>query len=213
MAGKSMLDLPAKLVAFDLDGTLLRGDTACLAIATRLGQRERMLEMERLTERDDILAAREEMTGWYQSVSMADLCASLEELVLAPGTLKAFQLLKQCQIRIAIISVTWDFAVAWVAQRLGADSYVGSRYYANGLIGHFWPEDKPRWLRALAESFGLQMDQVAAVGDSPGDFPMLRVVGHPFFVGKSRPSGIDHLTHYPDGNILSIARQLVDGDQ
>lgn len=200
---------PIRLVAFDLDGTLLRGDTGCLALATPLGKRERMLEMERLTERDAIAAAREEMAGWYRAVSMKDLCASLTAVLLAPGTREAFQLLKQHWIRTAIISVTWDFAVAWVARNLGADYFVGTQYQADGPIGHFWPEDKPRWLRALAESLGLRMDQVAAVGDSVGDLPMLRVVAFPFFVGPTRPSGIDHLVHRPDGDILSIARDLI----
>src|SRR6185437_9618675 len=76
---------PIDLVAFDLDGTLLRGDTVCLAIATRLGRRERMFELERLTSREDIRAAREEMATWYRAVPMTELLASLETLQFAPG--------------------------------------------------------------------------------------------------------------------------------
>lgn len=112
---------PIDLVAFDLDGTLLRGDTVCLAIATCLGRRARMLELERLTSREDIRRAREEMADWYRSAPMRDLAASLETLQLAPGTREGCELLKQCGIHTAIVSITWEFAVAHVARMLGAD--------------------------------------------------------------------------------------------
>jgi len=39
-----------RLVAFDLDGTLLHGDTVCEAIARRLGQLKRMQELEHRTQ-------------------------------------------------------------------------------------------------------------------------------------------------------------------
>jgi len=42
------------LVAFDLDGTLLRGSTVCECIADGLGRRAEMARFERLTAQDDI---------------------------------------------------------------------------------------------------------------------------------------------------------------
>lgn len=39
-----------RLVAFDLDGTLLRGDTVCEALARRMGHFERMRELEAIQE-------------------------------------------------------------------------------------------------------------------------------------------------------------------
>ena len=200
---------PILLVAFDLDGTLLRGDTVCLALATQLGKRERMQEMERLTARDDIAAAREEMAAWYRGVPIDDLCASLAAIPLAPGTREAFQLLKQHQIETAIVSITWDFAVASIANNLGADHFVGTQYQADGPVGHFWPEDKPRWLQSLASGLDLSMDQLAAVGDSASDLPMLRAVGRPIYIGHTRPTGLDHLLHCPNADVLDIARDLI----
>ncbi|MGH2458877.1 MAG: HAD-IB family phosphatase [Chloroflexota bacterium] len=200
---------PIALVAFDLDGTLVRGDTICLAIATHLGRRDRMLAMERLTAREAIISAREEMAGWYRSRPMSELCDALKALPLAPGAREGFQLLKDYEVAIAIVSVTWDFAVAHFARELGAGYYVGTAFSFDQPIAHFWPEDKPRYLTGLAGSLGLSLDQVAAVGDSPGDLAMLDAVGYPFFVGQTRPSEPDRLVHLPDGNILAIAKAIV----
>lgn len=50
-----------RLVAFDLDGTLLRGDTVCEAMARQLGCSSQMKVFERLTARECISAAREDM--------------------------------------------------------------------------------------------------------------------------------------------------------
>ena len=66
-----------RLAAFDLDGTLLRGQTACEAIAKRI---ERMRELERL-ESTDI----EEMAEWYSDFTFSDLCNHLAAVRVAPG--------------------------------------------------------------------------------------------------------------------------------
>ena len=52
-----------RLAAFDLDGTLLRGRTACEAIAKGIGRLGRMRELEQLESNqiEEITAAREEM--------------------------------------------------------------------------------------------------------------------------------------------------------
>ncbi len=78
-----------RLVAFDLDGTLLRGDTICEGIARRLGHLERMREFERLTEIGAMTAAREELAGYYRQVTTAVLQDCLGTLRLAPGLSRA----------------------------------------------------------------------------------------------------------------------------
>jgi len=200
---------PVRLVAFDLDGTLIRADTCCEALARPLGRLERMREFERRTTVEDIAAARAEMATWYGDTPRAALCAPLAAVPLAPGVREGFRLLRERGIRTAIISVTWDFAVAWFARELGADHYVGTGLAADGRITHFWPEDKARWLAALAGRLGTGLDAVAAVGDSAGDLPMLRIVGTPFFVGRTLPAGLTSFAHCPDGDIGRIVRHII----
>ena len=103
---------PIGLVAFDLDGTLLRGDTVCLRIARRIGRLERMREFEALVAEADIRAAREEMALWYHGLGPDDLCAHLAPEMLAPGAAEGFALLRERGIATAIVSITWDFATA-----------------------------------------------------------------------------------------------------
>ena len=81
-----------------------------------------------------------------------------------------------------------------------------------GAVAQFWPEDKARWPRELAAGRGIPMGQVAAVGDSWGDVPMLRAVGHPYFVGASLPSGLERAVHVPDGDIRRVAEDVLTRD-
>jgi len=78
---------PIRLVAFDLDGTLIRADTCCEALARPLGRLERMREFERRTTVEDIAAARVEMAGWYGGVPNDTCPGRLLHPQSDPGTL------------------------------------------------------------------------------------------------------------------------------
>ncbi len=206
-----MIRTPVSLVAFDLDGTLIRGDTVCQAIAREMGHLERMNELERLTALEDIAAARSELVSYYASETREQLLSHVERCKLAPGAEEGFALLRYHKVRTAIVSITWTFAVEWFARKLGADYWVGTRLSEDGHVDHFWPEDKARWVRDLMRDLGLRRGQVAAVGDSWGDAQMLRTVGHPFYLGETLPSGLE-ATHCPSGDIAEVTRRILDLD-
>jgi HAD superfamily phosphoserine phosphatase-like hydrolase len=198
------------MVAFDLDGTLLRGETVCESLARALGHGARMHELERAATTDELRAARAEMAGWYAPAGPAALLACLAAMPLAPGVANGFALLRRCGVATAIVSITWEFAVAHFARALGADHHVGTRLGPGGAIEHFWPADKPVWLAALARQLGAPMDRVAAVGDSAGDVPMLLAAGAAYFVGTTMPSSLaGHAVHCPDAAIDDLARLIV----
>ncbi len=73
-----------KLVAFDLDGTLLRGDTVCLGIAKELGHYGRMLEMEGASDSGLIESHRKEMASWYLQSGRARVDLGLKNVTLRP---------------------------------------------------------------------------------------------------------------------------------
>ena len=203
-----------RLVAFDLDGTLVRGETCVEAIARSLGHLHHVREFEALSPRQlkEVASARERMAHWYAASTPAELCASLSSLELAPGAEAAFRLLRRHGVQTAIVSITWEFAVKWFARRLGADYFVGTRLLHDGRVEHFWPQDKGSWLTALMRQLGVRREEVAAVGDSVGDIELLRAAGHPFLVGSVRPAELDDVPHHPDGNLAEIALSLV-GDR
>ncbi len=193
-----------RLVAFDLDGTLIRGATICETLAESFGRLSRMREIEQLRDLAQIRAAREEMLSWYGDGPLDALCERLADVQIAPGAQQAFTLLAQRGVVTVIISITWSFAVAWFARRFGAAAWIGTDVLA-GEVRHFWPGDKPVWLAAYAARQGISISDVAAVGDSQGDVPMLAAVGHPVFVGAALPAEIAHAVHAPHADLRDVA--------
>ena len=202
-----------KLVAFDLDGTLLRGDSVWEAIARGIGRLERVREMEEQIAPDqiaEVTAARKESAGWYSAYTFDELLQHVTSMQIAPGVDEGFALLRQHGFKTALVSLTWEFAVEWFADRFGADYFVGTALTPDGQITHFWPEDKALWLAELAGKLGVDMSDVAAVGDTRGDVPMLIAVGHPYWVGDTVPPELDEKVVYqPDGDIRSVAESVV----
>lgn len=202
-----------RIAAFDLDGTLLRGQTACEAIAQGIGRIERMRELEQLesTQTEEIMAAREEMADWYSAFTLGYLCEQLTATRVAPGVDAGFTLLRDHGFKIAIVSLTWEFAVEWFAERLGADHSVGTGLSSGGVITHFWPQDKALWLTRLAAKLGVDTKDVAAVGDSSGDIPMLLSVGHRYWVGQTTPPQLNgKVIHEPAGDMRLVAHRIVE---
>ena len=197
-----------RVAAFDLDGTLLRGDTVCQVIARRLGHLASTNEIERLRDRAAIASARHELAGYYRPVSPDRLRAFLDDCTLAPGARQGLTLLKSRGSALVIVSITWSVAVEHFTGRLGADHGVGTVLNHDGEIEHCWPDDKPQWLASLMRQMHLTSTQVAAVGDSPGDAGMLNLRPHAFIVGRALPSGLA-AAHRPEGDILAIAREIV----
>ena len=198
-----------RIAAFDLDGTLLRGQTACEAIAMGIGRIGRMREFEELGS-----SQIEEMAEWYSSFTFSDLCKHLTAIRVAPGVDEGFALLHDHGFKIAIVSLTWEFAVEWFANRLGADYSVGTGLSPGGLITHFWPQDKALWLTGLAAKLGVDMKDVAAVGDSGGDIPMLLSVGHRFWVGETiLPQLEGKVIHEPTGDMRLVAHRIIEAQR
>jgi HAD superfamily phosphoserine phosphatase-like hydrolase len=199
-----------RLVAFDLDGTLIRELTCVQAIGGAIGRAEECRAFERgLVMRDveGVTASRETMAGWYRPFSLAELTSGLADLTLAPGAAEAFGVLREHGVATAIVSITWSFAVEWFAEMLGADHAFGTRLTPTG-IEHVWPADKGRWLEQLMAREGLDSSQVAAVGDSDGDRELLEAAGMRFFVGRTALD-VANLTHVPNGDLAEIARRIV----
>jgi HAD superfamily phosphoserine phosphatase-like hydrolase len=199
-----------KLVAFDVDGTLLRGLTICECIAAGIGKQQEMQTIEQqLTSTADIAAARAKMVSWYRDHDRATLLQHVQTATLAPGAREGVADLKRAGVQVALVSITWQFAVEWLAVELGADWAVGTQWCADDEIVHFWPADKATWLAGRVADLGLHPAQIAAVGDSSGDLPMLKYAGTGYFVGQNPTELPSHVKHWPAADIADIARDLL----
>jgi phosphoserine phosphatase len=206
-----MSSIPRGLVAFDLDGTLLRGATVCELLAQPLGRLEEMRRLEALTSEDDIARARQEMAGWYRGHDLAELQRSLTDAHWAPGAKEAVGMLQKEGVEVAIASITWRFAVSWFAQQLRVRHFLGTAMLSNGAIEHVWGRDKARWVSGLAGAYKLPLGRVAAVGDSTTDSELLCAAGVRIFVGANPPSSITDLIYLPGADLRTVAQRILDG--
>jgi phosphoserine phosphatase len=202
---------PRGVVAFDLDGTLLRGPTVCELLAEPLGRLPEMRRFEALAAEADIAAARREMARWYQGHTPEQLCAALEAARWAPGAREGVALLQQHGVEVVIASITWRFAVEWVAQRLGVARVLGTKLDPDGGVLDVWPRDKARWLEDVRAELALPAERVAAVGDSGSDAELLSAASLRFYVGAGPPPALPALAHRPAGDLLAIARETLAG--
>jgi phosphoserine phosphatase len=200
---------PRGVVAFDLDGTLLRGPTVCELLAAPLGRRAEMQRFESLTSEAEIAAARREMARWYAGRSERELCAALDAAAWAPGAREGVALLQAEGVAVAIASITWRFAVEWVGARLGVTRCLGTRLEPDGRVAHVWPRDKARWLVETAAELGVPAARTAAVGDSHGDADLLAAARLRFFVGPGAPPPVAGVVHQPAGDVAAIAREVL----
>jgi phosphoserine phosphatase len=168
-----------------------------------------MYAIERLTSTEDIAVARAEMVSWYRHHDMSTLLRLVQTVTFAPGAREGIAALRRSGVRVALVSITWQFALDWLATDLGVDFAVGTRWCEDGTIAHFWPDDKAMWLAHSAAKFGLLRAEIAAVGDSAGDVPMLSYAGIGYFVGRDKPDLPEHVRHWPAGNIAEIVHDMV----
>ena len=201
--------MPIRLVAFDLDGTLIRGRNSLAVLGTALGHPEWEQQMEILHMRGEAPEEMRRRVAPWRGLSTAELCRPLERSPFAPDVDEAFRLLHERHVTTAIVSISWDFLVGWFAKRFGAGHWAAVGFGPDGTVTPFWPEDKGPWLERLAASLHVDRDEIAAVGDSPRDASMFRAAGHSFYVGRGSPEGLDGVRHYPDGNMADVARTIL----
>ncbi len=198
------------IVAFDLDGTLLRGRTVCEILATPCGRLAEVREFETTSSEAAIAAGRSAMAGWYRDVPMQTLLTALESAEWAPGAAQGVALLRSHGIEVVVASITWRFAVQWFAERLGIRRYLGTDLSSEGAVVDVWPRDKGRWLRDLALELSVPPGRLAAVGDSAGDIELLRAASFRVFVGHGVPAGISNIHHWPNEKIEVVAKRIID---
>lgn len=209
MIGKDRNIPNPQLMAFDVDGTLLRGENICGCIARNIGRSAEMDAFERLRSREEMTIGRQTMLEWYAPFNKPKLIGYLQDLRLAPGVREGFARLRAEGIKIALVSITWQFAVEWLAADLGADYAVGTGLTEDHQLVHFWPEDKATWLEALLKKLELERHSLVAVGDSHGDIPMLQLARRGYFVGSDLPQELPHVHHWPDADISAIVADVL----
>jgi HAD superfamily phosphoserine phosphatase-like hydrolase len=198
-----------RLVAFDLDGTLIRGRNSLAVVGAGLGHPEWEQQMEILSMRGEAPEEMRKRVAPWLEFSTGELSRQLVHSRFAPGVDEAFRLLHERHVTTAIVSISWSFIVEWFAKRFGAAYCAAVGFNPDGTVAPFWPEDKGPWLEKLMAKLHVTQHEVVAVGDSPRDASLFGAAGHSFYVGTERPEGLDGIQHYPEGNIATVVRAIL----
>jgi len=149
------------------------------------------------------------MARWYAGQSADELNHHLRNAEWAPDAQEAVRQLQGAGVQVAVVSVTWGFAVQWFAEQLNVAEYLGTELFSSGVINHVWGRDKARFVRGLASKSGVPSHRIAAIGDSRGDIEMLKEARLPFFMGTTVPFESDELIHLPQADLRVVAARIL----
>lgn len=175
-----------RLAGFDLDGTLVYGDTVLLHVSRHLGKYQIVRELVagyesfRLTN----FEVAHNAAQIFEGLRKGDLFGLMEDIPRLHDIGQCIEYMHDRNIRCAVATVTFDFASEWFATRYGFDSYNGIELavddrgrYTGEVLRHVNEDDKATFIRQLAMDAGTSLDDVIYVGDSRSDLPTFSIVG------------------------------------
>jgi phosphoserine phosphatase len=173
------------VVAFDLDGTLLRGTTVSLLLARWLGQAEEIAELERAFHAHEISnsVVADTSAGWLAGQHTTDIHAVLAGGTWIDGMSDTLRALAAAGVKLLLGTITWKFAAEMLQERYGFAAVSGTEMHVSGgvlsgtVTRYFDEHDKVRFVEEWCARNGYSMSQVAAIGDSRSDVPLFGRVG------------------------------------
>jgi phosphoserine phosphatase len=184
------------LFVFDMDGTLLPGTTASVALAATLGAGDQLhaLEARFAAGELDTRGFAAEVHDLFAPLTPEQVTATFRAARLLERAADVFADIRARHERSLVITMSPDFFVRELLA-LGADAVHGSRFpvppYAGVAFdprGILTPDDKPRLVAAALEAAGVGVDRCVAFGDSMSDAPLFRALSHTVAVNAD-----DHL--------------------
>jgi len=177
---------PYKLVIFDLDGTLTQERSIWEYIHKQLGKwygfaeeyQKRFLAGEISYERFCELDAEV-----WKGMSVEELLEIIKTVPFHRGTDDLIDYLKNKRLKLTMVSSGLSLLSNWVHQRYGFDYSVSNDLlHENGILTgkvsiQVYYDKKAEWVRRILKHFGMEPEEVIAIGDSIGDIDMFQMVG------------------------------------
>ena len=192
---------------FDMDGTLLPGTTASVALAATLGAGEQLHDLEaRFAAGElDTRGFAAEVHELFAPLTAEEVTATFRTARLLDRAEDVFADIRARDERSLVITMSPDFFARELLV-LGADVVHASRFpvppYAGVAFdprGILTPDDKPRLVTAALDAAGIAADRCVAFGDSMSDAPLFRTLVHTVAVNA-------------DDHLLDLAAATYDGD-
>lgn len=174
-----------RLVAFDMDSTLIQGEVIDeLAAEAGVGEQVRRVTEAAMRGELDFEQAFRQRVALLRGLREEALGRVIERIPVTEGAERLTRTLKRLGYRMAILSGGFTFFGRVLQERLGIDHLHANTLVVRGgvVTGEVAPPivdgaEKARRLRALAAEQGLDLEQCIAVGDGANDLPMLRLAG------------------------------------
>ncbi|MFJ8870594.1 HAD family hydrolase [Streptomyces sp. NPDC102473] len=173
------------VVAFDLDGTLLRDTTTSLVLAEAMGHRPAVEELERLYSAYEIdnyeFASRE--ASLFTGASPEQIRQHLRSAPWIGGVEETLRTLTEAGCTILLATLAWRFAAQelehrpWFADVSGAGMDLENGLLTGRVAQHIDENAKQAFVESWCRSHGIELSQVAAIGDSRSDVPLFKTAG------------------------------------
>ncbi len=171
---------PFPVVAFDLDGTLLRGTSVSLYLAEWMGQGDLITEVERRFRANEISNSEvaDISAAWFAGIDPDEVWNQLATAPWIRGIDQTLAALTAADCHVLLGTVTWRFAADMLQRRYGFEAVSGTEMRLdNGLLSgtvsrHFNEHDKVCFVESWCAQHGFGIEQAAAVGDSRSDVPL-----------------------------------------
>ena len=177
--------MPLRLVAFDMDGTLVEADSSWRYVHDHFGDsNEEALELFLADRIDDVEFIRRDIAVWWKHrprLTVQDLESILANVPLMPGAVPLMKALKDRGIMTAIVSGGIDLLARRVARELGMDYALANGFRVDA-AGRLTGEgivrvpikDKEGVLEQVQRQLGVSPGETAAVGNSEIDVGLFK---------------------------------------
>jgi phosphoserine phosphatase len=177
-----------KLIIFDMDSTLVEGETI-LQIAEGSGTQKQVAEITEKASNGqiDFRQALKDRVKLLKGIPVSFLEKVANQMTLTPGAEELIQALKLMGYKIALISGGFTYFTDRLKERLGLDYAFGNKLVideANGVLTGEVVDDlvidakkKAEILTWLAKVENVSKDEIVAVGDSETDRIMIQNAG------------------------------------
>ncbi len=183
-----------KLAVFDLDGTLTRERSIWEYLHKRLGKwygfakkyQDRFLAGEINYEQFCELDAHV-----WKGMTVEELSEIAQTVPFYSGVDKLIGHLKERGLKLAMVSSGLSLFSDWVHQKYGFDYSVSNDLlHGNGVLTgkvkiQVYFDKKAEWVEKILKQFGVNPEEVIAIGDSKGDIDMFEMVGFPITFNSS----------------------------
>jgi phosphoserine phosphatase len=182
---ESIFRLNRRLVAFDMDSTLIQGEVIDeLAKMAGVGEQVSRITEAAMRGELDFDQSFTKRVGLLRGLPAEQVFSLLGAIPLADGAERMFRTLKLLGLKTAILSGGFNFFARTLQERFAIDHvHANELEIVDGLVtGRVIPPimngpRKAQLLGEIAAAEGISLEQVVAVGDGANDIPMLSLAG------------------------------------